>query len=58
MVTKKLQKKHTKLSDHDVEIVLDLLNLGFDTKDIEKKTGYRKMQIAAVKAHITMGTYT
>jgi len=51
------KRKTVKLNDQEVMHVLSLMAQGTESKQIEKETNYTRQQIAAVKAHVTMGTY-
>lgn len=51
------KQKTKKLTDQEVMHILSLMVKGEDSKKIEKDTNYTRQQIAAVKAHVTMGTY-
>lgn len=51
------EKKSKQLSNPEVRHILSLMAKGTDAKQIEKETKYTRQQIAAVKAHVTMGTY-
>jgi len=51
------KQKPKQLTDQEVMHILSLMVKGVDSKKIEKDTNYTRQQIAAVKAHVTMGTY-
>jgi len=54
---KMTKQKTVRLNDQEVMHVLSLMAKGTESKKIEKETHYTRQQIAAVKAHVTMGTY-
>lgn len=45
------------ISPQNKKAIIDLLESGKSIEEIQQKMGYTKQQIAAVHAHITIGTY-
>jgi hypothetical protein len=46
-----------RITDQQREVIRTLLQFGFDRQLIAARTGVTLMQVAAVAAHETMGTY-
>jgi transcriptional regulator len=45
------------LTEKQVERVLNLFEKGKTNEEVQKQTRFTRQQVAAVRAHVTMGTY-